>query len=340
MKTWKLTEAREYKLISDEDIESTTASNEPFTETVEATIDNDSIKVKLTKANLSSVDMAYYKGKINTKKAITPARSGTALVSECNDHMYDVGQRVFLSPYETNAADELLIKSYNTDGYLSDFVVTSRNCVYPIPEGVGDNEVLFTEDIALCIACFNKLNIDRGQYIALYGASYLNCIFAQLAIYYQAIPIIIDNDEDRLNIASNLGVYYTINTNEENAERKALEITSGNMFDLLIVDADSFPKADDGLNLIKNEGSVGVYGYSKSNVDIQLSIDKILQKGLQVVGVNNGAHEIHSAINLLANKAIKIDYLIEDETPFSNFIQIMKNCSDRANIFKHVITFN
>lgn len=336
MKSWKLTSAKEYKLFTSEQNQS--VEDNYFDD--EALKKENTTKVKLLKANLDQNDINAYLGKGGISYPLVPSRSAVGLVSDNDNHEFDLGERVFLAPYLDHSKTSPKLRGYNEDGYLSDFTYALNSSIFPLPEGVSDDEALFTEDIALCISCHNKLDIEKGDYILLYGASYLNILFAQIAIYYQLVPVIVDNDEDRLSIAQNAGVYYTIDTREENAERKSIEITSGDMYKALIIDLDNFTVANDYVELIRDGGTICLYGYSKNNINMVAQLDLVLTKGLNIIGVNNGNGEIHSAINLLANKVINIEYLIESSTPFNNFVQIMKNISDKSNPLKHTITFD
>ncbi len=339
MKAWKLIKPLEYKQFSnsEQNIDNGNFIDCPPIDSTTPEL----IKFKMVKCNLSVVDIDYYHDKsASPNLPITPARSAVALVSESYDSSFEIGRRVFLSPYHADEKGNIITRSHTIDGYLSDYTVVNSKDAYPIPEGMTDSEVLFVEDVAVAVASISKLNISKGDYIALQGASYHNCIIAQLAIYYQAIPIIIDNDDDRLAIAQNLGVYYTIDTRIENAHRKTIEITSGKMIDSLVIDVDSFSTIDNVLPLVKRGGIVCLHGYKKINIKLKCNLDIILLNALTVVSIDNGYSDIMSAINLIANKVIKFDNLIGSETPFNNLMQIINFISDKHNPLKHIITFS
>ena len=337
MKAWKLTAAREYKHYSSDEI-NIDCNTHIDCQVLDVT-NPELIKVKMVKSNLSVIDIDYYNTScLAPSQPITPSRSALALVSESHATDFEIGRRIFLSPYSHDVKGNIQTRSYDIDGYLSDFAIVSTSEIYHIPEGMPDNDVLFVEDVAIAVSALNKLHLSKGEYIVLQGASHLNCILAQLAIYYQAIPIVIDNDEDRLAVAQNLGVYYTIDTNVENVLRKIIEITSGKMVDALAVDADSFPCIDE-LNILKRCATICVYGYKKADIDLNAALNTLLHNALTIVGVDNGQNDIRSAINLIANKVLNFDNLIETETPFNNLVQIMKTVSGKINPYKHIITF-
>ena len=52
------------------------------------------------------------------------------------------------------------------------------------------------------------LGVDAGLKTILIGAGNLGIILAQVMMYYQIVPIIIDNDDKNLETARSAGIYY------------------------------------------------------------------------------------------------------------------------------------
>ena len=337
MREWRLTKSKEYKLYTTNKTSEQIGERDIYFEPVVP--DKPFVKVKLIKANLSCLDIAAFLGKGDFEYPLIPARSAVAYISESYDSNLEQGRKVFLSPYDQNSKGELKIRSYNSNGYLGDYAYVPLDSVYPIPEGVSDDEVLFVEDIAMAITILSKLNVEKGEYIILQGASYQNIIIAQIAIYYQAIAIIIDTNDERLELAANLGVYYTINVNDSEKMEKIIEITSGKMVDKAICHIDINSTLDDQIALVKNGGKIGLYGYDITCKNIRTDITPIYNKNLDFIGILEGKENIPSAINMLANGIVKTEGLIESTTPFLNILEIMKASVGKVPYYKTTITF-
>lgn len=340
MKVWHITEAKNCKLLTSK-LEVNSSTNEVVLSQDDDTFlvilpDEDFIKVKITKASISSSDVSSYLGNYG-HFPIVPSRSCLAQVSESTFSSFKQGQRLFLSPYHANNNGTFKTRSIDLDGYLGDYAYVPIRDVYTLPEGICDSAATFIEDIALAINVLEELEPERGEYIAIYGASYINIIIAQLAIYYQAIPVVIDIDEDRLTLAQNAGIYYTINTRTEAAEQKIVEITSGKLCNYLVFDADCFTMLDNLLNFVKSEGKICLTGYNKFIPTLKCDVAKIIAKQLTIVGVNNGFGSIPSAINMLANKIVKTDNLIEHESSLTEYPDLLKTLSTKSNFYKSII---
>lgn len=337
MREWRLTKPREYKLFTTNKNSEQAGERGTYFEPVIP--ENPFVKVKLIKANLSCLDLVAFLGKEEFEYPIIPARSGVAYISEPYDSGLEQGRKVFLSPYAPDGKGNIKIRSYNTNGYLADYAYVPLDSVFPIPEGVSDNQVLFVEDIAMAINILSKLNIEQGEYILLHGATYQNILIAQMAIYYQAIAIIIDTNDERLEVATNLGIYYAINVSEDDEFEKIVEITSGKMVDKAICHLDVSTNLDSLIALLKKGGKIALYGYDMTCKNIKIDASPLFHKSLEIIGVHDGKDCIHSAINMLTNGVVKTDGLIENITPFMNILEIMKASVGKTSYYKTAIIF-
>src|SRR5690606_8899383 len=92
---------------------------------------------------------------------------------------------------------------------------------------ITDAEAQFIEHTSIAVKTFNELKTAEGEHIVIIGASVMGIILAQLALYYQAVPIVLDPSQERLDIAANLGIYYAINTNATDPDERIKQITGG-----------------------------------------------------------------------------------------------------------------
>ncbi|MEG2413236.1 MAG: zinc-binding dehydrogenase [Clostridia bacterium] len=321
MKAWKLTEAKKLQL-----------------ETIDETEgQNGLVKVKIARAALSSSDISSFLS--NEKEKFIPSRTALGLISEAFGETYKKGERVLLSPYPNKVADgeDLRVKSVDCDGYLCDFTYVDQEYIYALPDGIADEAVEFVEDIALASKVYSKLNIESSQYVLIYGCSATSLILAQLCIYYQAIPIVVDSSQERLAIASELGIYYTLDQSKEDISLAIKEITSGNFADFLIVDTDAFPYVNDTLSYVGKNGKVGLIGFNKNISQLKGDFAPVINLGLTVYGVNDGFGEIASAINFLATQTVHVEKLIANVVAFDDVPNAILELSGKQNCFKTIV---
>lgn len=330
MKRWELKDIKTLELVEDDSIESLTDGY---------------ARVKITHVAVNQADISAYMGRINVNHPIVPTRIATGLISEARGSRLNKGQRVLLSSYSKGDNNPPLF-GIDKSGLLSEYVTVPIGAIYElasqdddsfIDAGIKDINALFVEDIALAINVIGDLKLEKTQYIVLMGASHLNCIIAELAIYYQAIPIIIDNDSDRLRVAADVGCYYVINTSEENALQKVLEITSGKLADTLAFDTDSFSNASEICSYLKHGGRVCLFGHNPAPEKLVSNLAPIVKSQLIMIGETSAGGAIESAINMLMNNIIKVNSFIERTVSFDNAGETFNEMSSKGNYYKTII---
>lgn len=282
MKTWTTTESKT--------IIATEADGQPTPS---------ELKIKLTDVVLTHTDFALFAGRDKAKLPVVPGRLAVGMVSEtAGDTSYMKGERVLLSPYRDG-----LVRGYTMDGYLRDYVIVPKDCVISLPEGVKNTEAVFAELIALALKAIDKLKVEEGEYVTIMGADDFCLIAAQIVDYYHAIPIVISSDEDGLDIATELGITYVIDSTGANIEQRVRNITNGAMCECAIVQSYS-SKVQNGLNLTKKQGRVCVVGPDEYLGDLPVDLHNLVAKRLSISSVTNGGKNIPAAINFLATNAI------------------------------------
>lgn len=285
------------------------------------------VKLKVSKVALSSTDVSYFAGK--QEGVNVPGHSAIAYVSEADEQLgLKLGSRAVISPFvtkEEHGVKTVKILGVDKDGLLQDFVTVPQENVYVLPESIPDEEAIFAEYIAFGIKIFTQIDCDKGDYVVILGASTLGLIMSQLAVYYQMVPILIDLDADKLALAEKWGVYYTINPTYDSLERKVEEITGGRMSDFAVFVGEGI-SFNSALRLIKDNGVAVIGGYNTSLVKHQIDMDAVLKKQLTVKGIGNGDGEMPSAINLLANKIIATDGIINYRVDFGEVPEMVAQC--------------
>ena len=294
-------------------------------------------KIKILRAGVCESDVAVFAGRItDANLPLCPTRIAVGLVSESEDITLRKGQRVMLSPYTRLENGNYVINGLKNDGYLADYVYAPLHNIYTVPLGISDNAFTFIEDIAMAMNIVEKLDIEKTKYVMLYGCTTVNLIIAQLCIYYQAIPIVIDNDSTRLDLARELGVYYAINFVEEDVLQKLKEITSGKLVEYMILSSDVCDEVGRMLHYVRKNGKVAIVGYNNAIPPLKGDLAPIITNNLTVFGISDGFGEIETAINMLATEVVKVDCLIEQEIDISEAQQVFSDLAKKHNYLKTI----
>ena len=311
-------------------------------------------KVKITKALITLSDVLKYMGKSEMAENIVLGKTGLGIVSETSANLFGLekGKHVYVDPNREckecfncksgspTSCSDLAIAGEDFDGFLSDFVLTDAEKLFLLPESVSDLAALFIEHISLAVAVVDKLNIQKGDYVAIIGANNFANILAQLLIYYQAVPIVVTNNDEDYKIAKDSGVYYVLGK-DDNWQKEVSIITSGRMTSSAVYVSDcniSFSKA---VSLVSYNAKVAFTGSAINNNPI--SFNQAIRKQLEILCINNGFGNIAASINLIANKAINLSYLKLDTTTFTNVPETLENMSkmyeNEGKIYETIVDF-
>ncbi len=295
-------------------------------------------KVKITKSLLTLSDVLHYNGEIETEDIVLGS-SGIGIVSDTEANLFGLekGKHVYIDPYSEclechncksgnfSKCSNLKVAGEDFDGFLSDFKSVDAGKLYILPDSVTDFEALFIFHLATAIAVVDKLGIQEGDYVAIIGANNFGNILAQLLIYYQAVPIVMTNNDEDYKIAKDSGIYYVLGQDDNWTKEVAL-ITSGRMTKSVVYIADCNISATKAFALASHNAGVAFTGVSYKNTPIPFA--QAVKKQLDIRCINSGYGNVATSINLLANKAINLSHLKLSNTTYEKVPETLKNMNE------------
>jgi threonine dehydrogenase-like Zn-dependent dehydrogenase len=300
-------------------------NNSIVIETMEVPEGSDLVKIKISDVMPTYSDISHFRGNIKTTY---PHSLGSVAVGVISDDRLEYGlkrgTKVIINPYETEINDKLNLpnkvktKGMEMEGLLSDFAYLSVDKITPFPEDVREDEAIFAEKIAIAMATINAFRVEKGDYIVIIGGNALCNIIAQLSMYFQLIPIVVDNNENNLKKMEHNGIYYTIDSTKEVPCEKVMELTGGRMAEHTVLEATSGAPSNFLFNLAREGGDCTIVCENKVSKKMEADLDLISRKQLKVKGVSNGAQEFNSAINILAQKILNFEELIDKKVELEN----------------------
>ncbi len=278
-------------------------------------LSEDKVKVKVTKALLTESDVAVYTGAIKVKAPFIPGRFAIGQVTEAGkDSFVRKGERVYLAGVTEDecAPDGLRIAGETTDGFYRDFVLAGVDDVYPLPSSVSDEAAFLIDAIAMAEHVIDEMHIDVGQHVIVLGGGLYGNILCQILIYHRAVPILADNNAERLARAKRSGIYYTF-PNDDTLKNNILKVTGGKLADAAVYLAFSnrcepsvlFP-------LVKRDAYVSFCAPTCKTLNVNL--EYAMKNNVTIKGITENREFVSTAINLLANKAVNFS-----EFPFRSY---------------------
>lgn len=244
--------------------------------------------VKILKTTICGTDLHIMKGDVPTvKKGTIIGHEGVGIIEEIGSavSLFKKGDHVLISCISACGKCEYCKKAMyshcvkggwilgNTiNGTQAEFVRIpfADNSLYPIPDGADEEALVMLSDILPTGFECGVLNgqVKPGDTIAIVGSGPIGLATLLTAQFYSpAIIIVIDQDENRLNIAKTFGATHAINSSVENAVEKVMSITNGIGVDTAI-EAVGIPETFELCEQIIGAGghiaNIGVHGTSVS----------------------------------------------------------------------------
>lgn len=302
------------------------------------------VKLKNLMCGISNLDVSVFKGSRPAEYPIIPVRQCVGFVSEVGAGVSGLsrGDRVVTYPQASchncgackdgrfYDCEKPLGFGTEENGFLSDFSVVSANDVYAIPDRLKDESAIFTEHTAAAINVMNRLKIDKGDHIIIVGATVVGIILAQVAIYYQAVPIVVDMREDMLDTAFRAGIYYTINSVKDDVGKKILSITGGHMADACAYLTSSTMPLQNVFDYTCRRGKIALVGKLFEN-ELKCNLSTLVEKNLELVTITECGKNYSSAINMLANHTVSVEMLYDRIVDFSDVPQIMESLAAESD---------
>ena len=295
----------------------------------------DKVKVKITKALVTESDVAVYNGTIKTKTPFIPGKFAIGQVTETGeDSFIRKGERVYLAGTTEDelSPDGLKIAGETTDGFFRDFCLAGVNDVYPLPSSVSDEAAFLIDAIALAERVVAEMQISVGQHVVVLGAGLYANVLCQILIYHRAVPILADNNAERLARAKKCGIYYTF-PNDETLKQNVLNVTGGQLADGAVYLAYANRSEPSVLfSLVKRDTCVCFC--SPVCKTIHVNLENALKNNITLKGITESREFVSTAINLLAQKAVnysEFPYLTAKEEELPNLLQKYSTLLESGN---------
>ncbi len=242
--------------------------------------------VKILKTTICGTDLHIMKGDVPT---VTDGRiighEGVGIIDEVGNAVtnFKKGDHVLISCITSCGKCEYCKKAMYShcvkggwilgnliDGCQAEFVRIpfADNSLYPIPEGADEEALVMLSDILPTGFECGVLNgqVKPGDTIAIVGAGPIGlAVLLTSQFYSPAVIIMIDQDDNRLNVAKTFGATHTLNSTNENATEKIMKLTNDKGVDTAI-EAVGVPATFELCEAIIGAGghiaNIGVHGKS------------------------------------------------------------------------------
>lgn len=224
------------------------------------------------------------------------------------------GHCVYCLTGRDNLCKERLVIGANLDGGFAEYVRIPSiylKGVFPFPENLTFEEAAFVEPLSCCLHGILRAGVKIGDVVVVLGAGPIGLLHIQLAKTMGASRIIVSEAiENRIKMAEEFGAE-VINFKQEDPILRVKELTGGEKADRVIVAVGSVEAINQGLNMVKDGGSLVIFGGVPPNTIMSIDPNIIHYSEINITGsIDSTLMEFKKALELISIGKIKVKSLV------------------------------
>lgn len=313
----------------------------------------DEILIKVAACGVCHTDEGYIEG-VPTYKAppLVLGHEASGVVEEMGDqvHSFSQGDHVLIPPVltcgncrycldgrETLCVSQKMLGNH-IDGAFAEYIVVPAKDVVKIPTELPLQDVSIVADAVATPyhAVYNRAKVRPGDVAVVIGCGGVGINVVQFANAAGAKVIAVDIQQDKLELASNLGADLVINSSEVDVRERLREL--GLVVDVVFEVIGNPLTQELGFNLLGAGGKLVLVGYSQKKWDGFRS-GKVMFRELEIIGsLGCPPREFGRILHMIAKGAIKLQPLITHRYGIEQINQAFEQLRSGGGI-RTVITF-
>ena len=306
----------------------------------------DEIRIKVAYVGVCGTDMHIIDDEYDANMPVTMGHEYSGFVDAVGEDVteYEIGDRVISMTVgyacgkckccrqgnELKCPERKSIGS-GMDGAMAEYVVVKADRAFHIPEGVPLKIAALSEPVStVARSVIEVSDIRASDYVYVSGPGVMGQMVAQLAKLSGAHVTVggTNMDGERLALAKKLGADVIVDVTQCDIEKKALEITRGDGFDVVFECAGVRPSADTCLKVLRKMGQyVQVCLFGKS---IPFDMDAALIGEKHIVNsfaADRSSFEV--TLRLLDQNRLKLEDFITKIYPLEQWEQAVEDTRNK-----------
>jgi len=317
----------------------------------------DEVLIKISANGLCGSDIHFYEcGELGPFKVTRPyipghEACGTVVEAARSGNGPKAGERVAIEPgipcrrcalcksgrYNL-CQDVVFLSAPPINGTFAEYAAVAADFAHPLPDGVDDESGAFVEPISVGIQACTRCGLQAAQNVAVVGAGPIGLVTFLVARAFGAAEVfVVDVLANRLEIARELGATATVNGRESDPVGVISELTNGRGVDVVFDTSGSSAACAMAPEITARGGVITLVGWPEKGT-FPYPIETVIEKELDVRGVNRYCNTYPRAIALLAAGKIDVGALVTHRFPFGKVCEAFEFATEnRASTIKVMI---
>jgi L-iditol 2-dehydrogenase len=310
---------------------------------------SDDVVVRVTMAGLCGTDYSIWSGARpvtyprimghelvgvveRTGSAVDRLRAGDRVVVEPN---YSCGVCPLCREGNRNLCLSRTAIGIDVDGGLAELVRVPTRCVWPIPAGVTDTQLLITEPLAVVVRAVSRGVPRPGESAAVVGVGSLGLLALQVLRARGARVMMVSRTDRRFPLARDLGAETVHAVDTGMLEEAAQRFSGREGVDLVVETAGTAEAVNHALALVRPGGRVVLTGLPHDPTPVRAF--GVVRREITIVGSMIYQDEFGEALQLVASGAVRGEPLLTHRFALDRIVDAFAAHRDPESI-KVVVT--
>ena len=291
------------------------------------------VLLKVRSTGICGSDIGAYKGVnplVSYPRIIGHEIAGEVVEVAADEKTFRVGDRVILEPYvycgqcypcsigRTNCCENLTVRGVHIEGGMAEYVSHPRHLLHKVPEDIPWHLIPMAEPLVIAMHAVKQSEVKAGEHVAITGAGQIGLLAAQYALTLGALPIVVDPVDERLALATRLGVPHVINPVSQDAVAQIKAITRARMAEAAIEASGAASAIRAMVDYVAYAGRIALVGWPKGDIPMPTAL--FTKKELTIRGSRNSVGQFPESLGLIAAGKVNVEALLTktvsmDETP-------------------------
>jgi L-iditol 2-dehydrogenase len=212
--------------------------------------------------------------------------------------------------------DVVFLSAPPVNGTLAEYITVPADFAHPLPDEVSDEAGAMVEPVSVGLQACNRARLKAADSVVILGAGPIGLVTFLAARAFGAAEIyLVDILDNRLDLGRKLGATTVINARKNEPVKAIFGLTKGQGVDVVFDTSGSAAACAIAPALAARGGTISLVGWpEKSSFDYP--VETIIEKELNVHGVNRYCNTFPQAISLLAAGQLQVTSLITHRFPF------------------------
>jgi 2-desacetyl-2-hydroxyethyl bacteriochlorophyllide A dehydrogenase len=241
---------------------------------------------------------------LGTVAAVAPdvsrVRVGERVVVEPN---YSCGHCALCREGNRNLCLQRTAVGIDVDGGFAELACVPARCAWPIPTGLGDEDALLAEPLAVVVRAVKRAGPRARETAAVLGAGTLGLLALQVLRAHGARVLVASRTSRRFTLARQLGAEATHEEGQGAAETAARGFSGREGVDMVIETAGTAEAVSQALALVRPGGRVILTGLPHEPTAV--SFFTVVRREITIAGSMIYQDEFPEAVRLLAEGSVR-----------------------------------